>query len=133
VQRQQIKRFEKDMDRARRDEEEMEEMEDEQARDRAVRDFEWVQMGLSLSQPGTLRDVVGRENGKVVIEQVENRGEKRKFELDEDELIRIAKQDRDNAKRALTEEKACDPRILTLANSSWPHQKQALQISGSLR
>ena len=104
VQRQEIKRFEKDMERAKREEEEIEVMEDEKVKERAVKDFEWVQMGLSLSKPGVLGDVVGREGGKVVVE-METKGEKRKFELDEEELIRIAKQDREKAKKALTEEK----------------------------
>lgn len=103
-QRQEIKRFEKEMERKKREEEEEEGMLDEQVKERAVRDFELVQMGLSINRPGSLGNVVGREGGKVVIE--EGNGEKkRKFELDEDELIRIAREDREKAKKALTEEK----------------------------
>ena len=103
-QRQEIKRFEKEVERKKREEEEIEVLEDEQAKQRAVRDFEEVQMGLSLSKPGSVENVVGRRDGKVVIEEV-TRGEKRKFELDEEELMRIAREDREKAKRALPEEK----------------------------
>src|SRR5579859_4761438 len=104
VQRQEIKRFEKELERKRREEEEAEVLEDEAVQERAVREFELVQMGLSVSKPGSLENVVARENGKVVIVE-EKKGEKRKFELDEEELIEIARADREKAKKALTEEK----------------------------
>jgi nitric oxide synthase-interacting protein len=53
--------------------------------------------------------IVGRENGKVTIEEEVaggKRGEKRKFELDEDELLRIAREERTKARKAIDEEKA---------------------------
>jgi hypothetical protein len=102
-QRQEIKRFEKELERKKREDEEIEVLEDEQVKERAVRNFEEVQMGLSLTKPGAVENVVGRRDGKV-IEEV-TRAEKRKFELDEDELMRIAREDREKAKKALTEEK----------------------------
>ena len=105
VQRQEIKRFEKELERKRREDEEAEVLEDEAVQERAVRQFELVQMGLSVSKPGSLANVAARENGKVVIVTEEKKGEKRKFELDEDELIEIARADREKAKKALTEEK----------------------------
>ena len=104
VQKQEIKRFEKELERKKREEEESETLQDEEVKERAIRDFESVQMGLSVSRPGSLGKVVGRVDGKVVIEEVK-KGEKRKFELDEDELIRIAREDREKAKKALNEEK----------------------------
>jgi len=103
-QRQEIKRFEKELERKKKDEEEGEVIADEEVKERAVRDFEIVQMGLSVAKPGSVGNVVGRKDGKVVIEEV-RKGEKRKFELDEEELIRIAREDREKAKKALTEEK----------------------------
>jgi nitric oxide synthase-interacting protein len=102
-QRQEIKRYEKELDRKKREEEESEVLEDAQVQERAVREFELVQMGLSLAKPGAVGNVVGRDNGKIVVE--EKTGEKRKFELDEEELMRIAREDREKAKKALTEEK----------------------------
>jgi hypothetical protein len=128
-QRQEIKRFEKELERKKRDEEEIEVLEDEQVKERAVRDFEEVQMGLSLAKPGAVENVVGRKDGKVVIEEV-TRGEKRKFELDEEELMRIAREDREKAKKALTEEK-----VLTMVNPLTLDcciQKRSFEFLGSV-
>src|SRR5579859_4605552 len=80
-QRQEIKRFEKDMERKAKEEQEEEIAADEAVKERAVKEFEMVQMGLSVARPGALAGVVGREGGKVIVEEV-TRGEKRKFELD---------------------------------------------------
>jgi nitric oxide synthase-interacting protein len=82
--------------------------EEEETRQRAVEEFERVQMGLEAKIGGG-RSIVGRENGKVVVEediQGSKRGEKRKFELDEDELLRIARDERTKARRAIDDEKA---------------------------
>ena len=105
VQRQEIKRFEKEQETKRKEDEESEVLADEEVKERAVRDFELVQMGLSLSKPGLVENVVGRRDGKVIVEREESGKGKRKFELDEEELIRIAREDREKAKKALTEEK----------------------------
>lgn len=128
-QRQEIKRFEKELERKKREEEESEVLEDEQVKERAVRDFEEVQMGLSLAKPGAVENVVGRKDGKVVIEEV-TRGEKRKFELDEDELMRIAREDREKAKKALTEEK-----VLSIVNHltlDCGFEKRSFEFLGSI-
>jgi len=108
VQRQEIRRLENELERKKREEEESEVLADEEVKARAIRDFELVQMGLSVSRPGDVGKVVGRADGKVVLEE-ERKGEKRKFELDEEELMRIAREDRDKAKKALTEEKVLAP------------------------
>lgn len=88
--------------------EEMTTKEEEEARHRAVEEFERVQMGLEAKVGGG-RSIIGRENGKVVVEediQGGKRGEKRKFELDEDELLRIARDERTKARKAINDEKA---------------------------
>lgn len=113
-QRQEIKRFEKESERQKREEEEGELLEDEEVKERAVKDFELVQMGLSVSKPGSVGNVIGRENGKVIVEETKE-GKKRKFELDEDELIRIAREDREKAKKTLTEEKVCLILVMLIA------------------
>lgn len=128
VQRQEIKRFEKELENRRREEEEAELLEDEAVQERAVREFELVQMGLSVSKPGSLGNVVARENGKVIVEDVK-KGEKRKFELDEEELIEIARADREKAKKALTEEKVYID-MQGDANCSWLHQRRVGRIFG---
>jgi nitric oxide synthase-interacting protein len=104
-QRHQIKQFEREMEKRKREEEGAEVAEEEQVRQRAIADFEAVQIGSAVARTGSVGRVVGRSDGKVVVEEEERRGEKRKFELDEEELMRIAREDRDKAKKALTEEK----------------------------
>jgi nitric oxide synthase-interacting protein len=103
-QRQQIKQFERETEKRKREEEGAEVAEEEQVRQRAIADFEAVQIGLAVARAGSVGRVVGSVDGKIVVEE-ERRGEKRKFELDEEELMRIAREDREKAKKALTEEK----------------------------
>jgi nitric oxide synthase-interacting protein len=108
TQKKEIKRLEKAKEREMAETEEMTAKEEEEARQRAVEEFEKVQMGLEAKVGGG-RSIVGRENGKVVVEEViqgSKRGEKRKFELDEDELLRIARDERTKARKAINDEKA---------------------------
>lgn len=84
--------------------------EEEEARERAVRDFERVSMGLEAKVGGSSAGskIVGRNEGKIIVEEDVvggKRGEKRKFELDEDELLRIAQDERNNARKAIDTEK----------------------------
>lgn len=109
AQRKEIKRLDKDSERKELEEEEEEGRGEAEARRRAVEEFERVQMGLEVKM-GKGRKVVGRENGKVLVEEEEGgggeaRGKKRKFELDEDELLRIAREERGKARKALDDEK----------------------------
>jgi nitric oxide synthase-interacting protein len=110
AQRKEIKRLEKVAERTKEEEEEQRQREDEEARQRAVEEFEAVQMGLEV-KIGAGSKVVGREGGKVTIEKEEEakagqtRGTKRKFEIDEEELKRIAMEERSRAKLALDQEK----------------------------
>jgi len=102
-QRQEIKIFEKELERRKREEVEAEVLEDEAVQERAIRDFELVQMGLSVKKSGGGGETADRRESSTVAEG--ERGEKRKFELDEEELIQIARADREKVKKALTEEK----------------------------
>jgi nitric oxide synthase-interacting protein len=108
AQKKEIKRLEKTRERETAEVEERVAKEEEEARQRAVEEFERVQMGLE-AKVGLGRNIIGRENGKIVIEediQGGKRGGKRKFELDEDELLRIARDERTKARRAIDDEKA---------------------------
>ncbi len=70
--------------------------------------------GDSSGGSGT-RTIVGREGGKVIIEEEEEAkegaaaaaGRKRKFELDEEELLRIANKERARARKEMAIEKVC--------------------------
>lgn len=133
AQRKEIARMQADLDRRRRDEDEEYARTEEAARERSVRDFELLQMGLEIRNRTAARGgrgvqqqrVVGREGGKILLEEVvaegeeagagaENgdadaekaRGTKRKFELDEDELLRLALEERRRAKIEISAEEA---------------------------
>ena len=67
----------------------------EEEKERAVKDFEEVMMGLEKKKEGSGGD---REGG-------EGRGVKRKFELDEEEMLRNAKEERGRARKAIDDEK----------------------------
>ncbi|KAK3179591.1 hypothetical protein K4F52_009008 [Lecanicillium sp. MT-2017a] len=79
--------------------------EDEEDRERAVRDFELTQAGLSNGTANgkkpTTEEPRPLPTGALAIE-----GKKRKFELDEAELERIAQEDRTKARKAIEDEKA---------------------------
>lgn len=112
AQRKEIKRLEKEAERRTHEEEDTKAREDEEAHLRAVEDFETVQMGLSV-KAGAGSRIIGRESGKIIVEQDDNaserngtsKGTKRKFEIDEDELRRIALEERSKAKRTLEDER----------------------------
>ncbi len=70
-------------------------LEEGEQKAKEVEDFERVQAGLSVRGGGK---VVGRLNGKIVVEQ-EKEGRKRKFEVGEDELLRLAKEGDHSSKR----------------------------------
>ncbi|KAF2027948.1 hypothetical protein EK21DRAFT_114297 [Setomelanomma holmii] len=110
AQRKEMKRMEKVHERQKLEDDDQRSREDEAARLRAVEEFEAVQAGLEAIV-GAGSKVIGRQNGKIVVEQEhdskagEGRGTKRKFEIDEEELKRIASEDRTKAKLTLAEER----------------------------
>jgi nitric oxide synthase-interacting protein len=111
AQRKEMKRLEKAHERQKIEQDDQRLRDDEQARLRAVEEFEAVQAGLE-AKVGAGSRVVGRQNGKIVVEQEhdpkaddDGRGTRRKFEIDEEELKRIAAEDRTKAKRTLDDER----------------------------
>ncbi|KAH5359033.1 hypothetical protein HBI49_141620 [Parastagonospora nodorum] len=110
AQRKEMKRLEKVIERQKIEEDDERIRDDEQARLRAIEEFEAVQAGLE-AKVGTGSRVVGRQNGKIVVEQDNDpkagdaKGTKRKFEIDKEELKRIANEDRTKAKRTLEDER----------------------------
>ncbi|KAG0633005.1 hypothetical protein HOY80DRAFT_993969 [Tuber brumale] len=106
-QRKEIKRMQAELDRRRGEEEEERQREDEEVRGRSVREFELLQMGLEIGGGGGGGVVV--DGAEVVEGEVEGEGKrkrKRKFELDEEELLRIAREERTKARLLLNDEKA---------------------------
>lgn len=111
AQRKEMKRAEKAEEERKKEEEEYSTREDARIREEEVRRFELVQMGLeakSSSAGGGTGKIVGREGGKVTVEKeekVDGVKRKRKFEVDEEELLRIAKEERKSIKQSLADEK----------------------------
>ncbi|KAF4989160.1 hypothetical protein FGRMN_9303 [Fusarium graminum] len=88
--------------------------EDEQDRERAIEDFELTQAGLDRKKKGNAAKpdeekagaTSGDSNSLALVPAT-----KRKFELDKDELDRIAREDKVKARKALEDEKAAKPHL----------------------
>lgn len=84
----------------------------EEERERSVREFERTMMGLegAAQQRGEKSaDVARGETGET------SRGAKRKFELNEEEMLKNVKEERAKARKAIDDEKVhstSDPRVL---------------------
>ncbi|KAF5969826.1 RING finger domain-containing protein [Fusarium coicis] len=89
--------------------------EDELDRQRAIQDFELTQAGLdrknkpkvAKTEDEKVDATISDSNSQALVVG----GTKRKFELDKDELDRIALEDRAKARKALEEEKAAKPHL----------------------
>ncbi len=89
---------------------EMKAREDAEARERALREFELVQAGFDVRNGHAKK--AQEEAALERLDSTESkRGEKRKFELDEDEVARIALEDRAKARKAIDDEKAAKPTL----------------------
>jgi nitric oxide synthase-interacting protein len=114
-QKKEIKRLEKSREREEKEADEDRLKEEAEAKERAIQEFEKIQMGLEAKiGGGSSSKIVGREDGKIMVEEEVvggKRGEKRKFELDEDELLRIAREERTKARKAIDDEKVCIPEV----------------------
>ena len=115
AQKKEIKRLEKAREREEKEAEEDRNCEEDEARERAVQEFEKIQMGLEAKVGGIGKKLVEREPGKFVVEENvagSRTGEKRKFALDEDELLRVAREERNKARKAINDEKVCNLSII---------------------
>lgn len=100
AQRKEIKRFEKENEKRQREVEDEARERGEEEKGRAIKDFEKTMMGL---EGGRKKATNG--GGDEEVESREGRGVKRKFELDEAEMLQNAKDERAKARKALDEEK----------------------------
>jgi len=117
-QHKEIKRMQAELDRRREEEEEGRRREEEEVRGRSVREFELLQMGLEVGAGmGGKGRVVEEVEAEAEVEEGEAEGrddgggkkKKRKFELDEEELLRIAREERTKARLLLNDEKVSHP------------------------
>ncbi|KND92641.1 Nitric oxide synthase-interacting protein [Tolypocladium ophioglossoides CBS 100239] len=110
TQKKELKRAEKGRRDAELEAERIKAIEDEEDRERAIRDFEMTQAGLSANKKKTALSIIAARDipsDAVVL----HAASKRKFALDEDELRRIATEDRIKARRAIEDEKAAKPTL----------------------
>lgn len=94
-----------------------------EAQERAVREFELTQAGISVkgARAGSARTDTLRREGSLhsptpstAISEVEatvKRGEKRKFSFSEDEVARIAEEERAKARKAIDDERSAKPTL----------------------
>ena len=102
AQRKEIKRLEKEQERQRQEEEEVATERAEEERGRAVDEFEKVMMGL---EGGPQKKTTVDMNQDKEEPMMESRGVKRKFELNEEEMLKNGKEERAKARKALDDEK----------------------------
>ena len=105
AQRKEIKRLERERDAEEKEREQGEGRLMEEARERELREFEMVSMGLE--ERDRKRKIGEDEGGGDEADEVEKlRAKRRKgFELDEKELERVARSERDKVRRKMEEEK----------------------------
>ncbi|KAH7258092.1 hypothetical protein MRS44_010386 [Fusarium solani] len=115
TQKKDIKRADKARAAAEEEAAKLRALEDEQDRERAVADFELTQAGLDRKSKGPVAktddattDATSGENALALV------GTKRKFELDQDELDRIAREDKVKARKAIDDEKVCFNRFIPM-------------------
>ncbi|KAI0122198.1 ENOS interacting protein [Daldinia grandis] len=121
AQKKEIKRVEKVREQGEREALEERARQEEEARERAVREFEMTQIGLDAKtrSTSTSKDDNTARKGSIdnrdqsstptAVESSNGSGRKRKFEIDAEELVRIAQEDRAKARKAIDEEKATKP------------------------
>ncbi|KAI1659617.1 ENOS interacting protein [Daldinia decipiens] len=121
AQKKEIKRLEKVREQGEREALEEKARQEEEARERAVREFEMTQIGLdakarsnsnnkndNAARKGSI-DTRDQNSTPAAVELPNGSGKKRKFEIDAEELVRIAQEDRAKARKAIDEEKATKP------------------------
>ncbi|KAI0468264.1 hypothetical protein F4859DRAFT_208560 [Xylaria cf. heliscus] len=121
AQKKEIKRLEKVQEQEDREGREHQARLDAEAHERAVREFEITQNGLdvrsrsatskSTPTPTLTSDGRDREASSIVESGRQSGTGKRKFEIDEDEVQRIAADDRAKARKAIDDEKASQPTL----------------------
>lgn len=121
AQKQEIKRLEKTREQEEREAAESQARQDAEAQERAVKEFELIQAGFNGSG-GRRREAPDQDQSTVSGAQDANvvkRGEKRKFSLDEDEVLRNAMDDRAKARKAIQDEKVSSQPILVSRDADY--------------
>ncbi|KAF7534365.1 hypothetical protein G7Z17_g13373 [Cylindrodendrum hubeiense] len=108
TQKKDIKRAEKARQHAEGEAARARAVDDQEDQERAIKDFELTQAGLERARKGAAAPPkTTTDEGDASA----TAGTKRKFELDEDELDRITRQDKAKARKAIDDEKAAKPTL----------------------
>ncbi|KAK5988773.1 E3 ubiquitin-protein ligase CSU1-like protein [Cladobotryum mycophilum] len=108
AQKKELKRAEKARQNAEQENARIRAVEDDEEQERAVRDFELTQAGLTGTNNTRVSD---NDVPKEKEDLAAHAGTKRKFVLDGDELDRIAKEDKAKARKAIEDEKSSKPSL----------------------
>ncbi|TQN71883.1 E3 ubiquitin-protein ligase CSU1 [Colletotrichum shisoi] len=116
AQKKEIKRVERARDKAEQEILDAQARQDAEAQERAVKEFEKIQAGLDPSSSVTSLTPSGLASGEDVTMANDTdvpmkQGTKRKFILDQDELEKIAKEDRAKAQKSIDEERASKEKL----------------------
>lgn len=135
AQRKEIKRLEKESERQKIEDADANLREEEAARLRAIEDFEAVQMGLSVKGGAASHIVQQAQDQDAADSSAPRKPAKRKFQLDEQELARIAQADQHKARRTLSSEHAAStphlPSFWVPGETPTAHYKTASKPSTS--
>lgn len=101
----------KEGERRQKEAEEQELEKGAEEKERTIEQFEKTMMGLEGGAKKVEKGNDGEEIG-----HSESRGVKRKFELDEDEILKNAQEERAKARKALDEEKVCNAQFEMLTD-----------------
>ena len=104
-QRKEIKRLEKEFEKGLRETADEDRERDAEERARAVKDFEKTMMGLEEKGNGISKELTKST------EASDTRGTKRKHGIDEEEMLKNAREERTKARKAIDDEKAAEPKL----------------------
>lgn len=110
AQKKEIKRLEKLREHEQREALEVQAEQDAEAQERAVKEFELLQAGFDVNRNRKTNPPKDEVKAELVRQDSTEKktGEKRKFALDEDEVLRNAMDDRAKARKAIDAEKVHD-------------------------
>lgn len=106
AQKKEIKRQQILLDKMREEEEQERQLVKQKARERVLQDFERLQSGTALSAKAVSNNAIRGAGSATVSAAVTDRGRKRKFELDDDEINRLADEQEEQAVRDIEREQA---------------------------
>ncbi|GKT43750.1 E3 ubiquitin-protein ligase CSU1 [Colletotrichum spaethianum] len=134
AQKKEIKRLERAREKAEQEILEAQARQDAEAQERAIKEFEKIQAGLNPSSSAAVSSLSGLASEDVTKgpeADSARQGTKRKFVLDQDELDRIAMEDRTKAQKSIDEEKASKEKLPSFwTPSQTPDAEAARKATG---